>query len=95
MAEEVIPHFREPDGKPMWAKEERLGKHTLTEHAATVGEPAIAPSIPWGENGRRIDPGSRTCPSSSTKLGPTGGRGRLEPRRAKPRELPRGSGSDL
>ena len=56
MAEEVMPHFREPDGKPMWAKEERLGKHTLTEHAAVVGEPAIAPSIPWGENGQRIDP---------------------------------------
>jgi alkanesulfonate monooxygenase SsuD/methylene tetrahydromethanopterin reductase-like flavin-dependent oxidoreductase (luciferase family) len=56
MAEEVMPHFREPDGKPMWAKEERLGKHTLTEHAAVVGKPAIDPSIPWGENGGRIDP---------------------------------------
>ena len=55
MAEEVMPHFRDPDGKPVWAKEERLGKFTLTEHAATVGKPAIDPSIPW-DNGTRVDP---------------------------------------
>jgi hypothetical protein len=43
MAEEVIPHFREPDGKPAWAKEERLGVFTRTEHAAQVGQPELAP----------------------------------------------------
>ena len=26
MAEEVIPHFREPDGKPTWAREDRHGR---------------------------------------------------------------------
>jgi hypothetical protein len=55
MAEEVMPHFRGGDGKPVWAREERLGKHTLTEHAAVVGKPAIDPSIPW-DNGTRVDP---------------------------------------
>ena len=43
MAEEVIPHFREPDGKPSWAREEPLGAPTLTEHAATVGKPPLQP----------------------------------------------------
>jgi hypothetical protein len=43
MAEEVIPHFREPDGKPSWAREEPLGAATLTEHAATAGKPELRP----------------------------------------------------
>jgi hypothetical protein len=43
MAEEVLPHFREPDGKPSWARSEPLGAATLTEQAATVGKPDLQP----------------------------------------------------
>ena len=43
MAEEVIPHFREPDGKPSYMRAERPGPRTLTEHAATVGRPELRP----------------------------------------------------
>jgi len=45
LAEEVIPHFRPPDGKPVWAREERPAPHTLSEHAATVGKPKTAPLV--------------------------------------------------
>jgi hypothetical protein len=43
LLEEVIPYFREADGKPVWARDERPAPHTLTEHAATVGKPKTAP----------------------------------------------------
>ena len=43
MAEEVIPHFREPDGKPSWMRDDPLGPGTLTEHAATVERPELQP----------------------------------------------------
>jgi len=43
MAEEVIPHFRAPDGKPSWARTEPLGPPTLAEQAATVEQPARQP----------------------------------------------------
>jgi hypothetical protein len=43
MAEEVIPHFREPDGKPTWARQDRPAVATRTEHAATVGRPERTP----------------------------------------------------
>ena len=43
MAEEVMPHFRDPDGKPVWAKTERVAPHTHAEHAALVGRPKIEP----------------------------------------------------
>jgi hypothetical protein len=39
MAEQVIPHFRPPDGKPIWAREERPAVHTRTEMAAQHGKP--------------------------------------------------------
>jgi hypothetical protein len=45
MAEEVIPHFREPDGKPTWAKQDRLAAMTHTEHAARVGKPERRPLV--------------------------------------------------
>jgi alkanesulfonate monooxygenase SsuD/methylene tetrahydromethanopterin reductase-like flavin-dependent oxidoreductase (luciferase family) len=45
MAEEVIPHFREPDGKPTWAKQDPLGAATVTEQAATVQTPERAPLV--------------------------------------------------
>lgn len=43
LAEEVIPHFRGPDGKPSWALEERPAPHTRTEYAASVGKPETRP----------------------------------------------------
>jgi len=54
MAEEVIPHFRAPDGKPCWAREEPLAPFTNTEHAATVGPPAHRPKVRM-ESGDYID----------------------------------------
>jgi alkanesulfonate monooxygenase SsuD/methylene tetrahydromethanopterin reductase-like flavin-dependent oxidoreductase (luciferase family) len=42
MAEQVIPHFRAPDGKPVWAREERPAPHTRTELVAQHGKP-LAP----------------------------------------------------
>ena len=43
MAEEVIPHFREPDGKPSYAREEPLAARTRSEQAATVAQPELQP----------------------------------------------------
>jgi hypothetical protein len=51
MAEDVIPHFRAPDGKPSYAREDRLGPMTLTEHAATVGKPELRPRARLGGDG--------------------------------------------
>ncbi len=39
LAEQVVPHFRAPDGKPVWAREERATPHTLAELAAQHGRP--------------------------------------------------------
>ena len=61
----------------MWAKEERLGKHTLTEHAATVGKPAIDPSIPW-DNGTRVDPRIAHLPELLDAALATGGEAAVE-----------------
>ncbi len=44
-AEEVIPHFREPDGKPVWAKEERAAPRTEAERSATVPKPPLQPKV--------------------------------------------------
>ncbi|MGE0518574.1 MAG: LLM class flavin-dependent oxidoreductase [Candidatus Binatia bacterium] len=38
-AEEVMPHFRLPDGKPDYMRQPRPAVHTLAEHAAVVGRP--------------------------------------------------------
>ncbi len=45
MAEQVTPHFRDPDGKPSYAKQDRPGVMTRTEHAATVGRPERRPLV--------------------------------------------------
>jgi alkanesulfonate monooxygenase SsuD/methylene tetrahydromethanopterin reductase-like flavin-dependent oxidoreductase (luciferase family) len=42
IAEQVIPHFRGPDGKPVWALEERPAPFTRTELAAQKGRPPTA-----------------------------------------------------
>jgi alkanesulfonate monooxygenase SsuD/methylene tetrahydromethanopterin reductase-like flavin-dependent oxidoreductase (luciferase family) len=39
IAEQVIPHFRGPDGKPVWAQEERPAPFTRSELAAQKGKP--------------------------------------------------------
>ena len=40
-AEEVMPHFREADGKPDYAREERPAPFTRAEHASRIGKPAF------------------------------------------------------
>jgi len=40
-AEEVMPKFRDADGKPAYMKEERPGVHTLGELHATAGKPDL------------------------------------------------------
>ncbi len=45
MAEEVIPHFREPDGKPDHLRADRPAPLTSAEHAARSGRPKIAPVV--------------------------------------------------
>jgi hypothetical protein len=47
----VIPHFRAPDGKPSYAREDRPGAMTLTEHAATVKKPELQPRARLDGNG--------------------------------------------
>jgi alkanesulfonate monooxygenase SsuD/methylene tetrahydromethanopterin reductase-like flavin-dependent oxidoreductase (luciferase family) len=53
MAEDVMPAFREPGGKPTWAKEDRLGPHTIAENAAQVGRPQPRPLA--RVDGRMVD----------------------------------------
>jgi hypothetical protein len=43
MADEVIPHFREPDGKPSYLRADPPGALTRTEYAATVEKPELRP----------------------------------------------------
>jgi hypothetical protein len=45
MAESVMPHFRGGDGKPIWAREAPVAAGTISEYAATVGEPKLAPRV--------------------------------------------------
>ncbi len=45
MAEEVFPHFRAADGKPVWARSDRPAAETVAEHAATVGQPEYPPTV--------------------------------------------------
>jgi hypothetical protein len=47
----VIPHFREPDGKPSYMREDRPGAITRTEQAATVDRPALRPRARLGGDG--------------------------------------------
>ena len=69
MAEEVIPHFREPDGKPTYLKEDRPGVLTRTEHAATVGEPELSPQVRF--DGEYVDPRTAYIPEVAERIGPT------------------------
>ena len=45
MAEEVIPHFRGPDGRPSFMHRDRPDVDTLAEWSATVGEPGQKPTV--------------------------------------------------
>jgi len=51
MAEEVIPHFRAPDGKPSYMRADRPGAMTRSEHAATVARPELRPRARIDGNG--------------------------------------------
>ena len=51
-AEEVIPKFRDADGKPAYMKQERLVGVTNTERAATGGEPEYPPERIGAGHGR-------------------------------------------
>ncbi len=42
-AEEVMPYFREPDGKPVWAREEPALPATAAERSALVPKPPLQP----------------------------------------------------
>lgn len=42
-AEEVMPRFRGPGGKPSWDRTDRAGFRTRSEYGATVGEPRFVP----------------------------------------------------
>lgn len=54
-SEEVIPKFRGPDGKPVWAREDRAAPHTVAELAARHGKPAISAQIRLEEGGPLVD----------------------------------------
>lgn len=45
MAEEVIPHFRDPGGKPTWAQQEPNVPQTLSEYSARYGKPKLQPKV--------------------------------------------------
>jgi len=42
-AEEVMPHFREPDGKPFWARADRPHPQTAAEVSARTPAPSLRP----------------------------------------------------
>ena len=43
MAETVFPHFRESDGKPTWAREDRAMPSVRSEAVARFGSPKVRP----------------------------------------------------
>lgn len=52
LAEEVIPHFREPDGLPVWARHQSAGYTSITEAVAREGEPLGRPTVELPGRGR-------------------------------------------
>ena len=47
-AESVMPRFREPDGKPVWARDDLRAPATAVEWAASAGEPMTPPQAEIG-----------------------------------------------
>jgi len=45
MAEEVMPHFREPDGKPDHLRSDRVIPETYSGRAAVLGKPRLRPVV--------------------------------------------------
>lgn len=68
IAEQVIPHFRDGDGKPVWAREERPAPLTHTEYAATVGAPAQAPLVRLDHTGL-VDSSTAHVPELRKEIG--------------------------
>jgi alkanesulfonate monooxygenase SsuD/methylene tetrahydromethanopterin reductase-like flavin-dependent oxidoreductase (luciferase family) len=58
MSEEVIPHFREKDGKPNHLRHDRAGAQTVTETISRGGRPAVEATI-------RLHDGSRIPTSTA------------------------------
>jgi hypothetical protein len=54
-AEEVMPHFREADGKPVWARAEPPIAGTVAERSATVPKPAHRPKARLDDSGAYVD----------------------------------------
>lgn len=52
-AEQVIPRFRDEDGKPIWAKQEAPGLSSISEFGARVSDPKAIPSA--RVNGQPVD----------------------------------------
>ena len=50
-----MPHFRDPDGKPAWAKEEPAVAATIAEQSATVPKPAHRPRARLDGSGTYVD----------------------------------------
>jgi len=73
ISEQVIPHFR-PDGKPVWAREERAAPHTRTELAARHGRPPT-PLVRMDGAGY-IDPRLGHIPETLEEAKAAGGNGR-------------------
>lgn len=71
MAEEVMPHFREADGKPDHLREERPVPHTYSEMAATTEPPQYRPVV-------RLNDG-RDLPTDSGHIVEVIGDGSTEP----------------
>jgi len=81
LAEEVMPHFREADGKPTYARTDRVGPRTVAEHASLVGRPKLEPVVRLAD-GRDLDTrtahvpevlgdGKTTAPSTPPMTAPT------------------------
>jgi hypothetical protein len=67
MAEEVIPYFREADGKPVWAKRDRPAPHTTSEHAARFRKSMMPALIRIEPNGPLKDAERAHIPEMANK----------------------------
>lgn len=67
-AEEVMPNFRDGDGKPSWAKEEdRTGLKTRVELKKQFGEPEYVPTARLVPGGDRVDIRTAHIPENYNK----------------------------
>ncbi len=74
LAEQVIPHFREPDGKPVWAREEPATPATRAELAAQHGLPKATVRL---DGVGYVDPTVAHVPELVEELARANGDGRV------------------